>query len=178
MTKRFKLLSLVLACVLIFGTATTTFAAENPVNSTANNSTVVSENSDEKNTLNGDVQTVTITANGEASDIISLDDIKASPRAQGNTTYFMLGDTGSISNCGFTPKFRFRASGNPAAQVTFHITTAGGVNYSQGPMQADGLHYIDKQYVVAQSGGTWTFTASVTSGVNNGEIVCWVEQIY
>ena len=41
-----------------------------------------------------------------------------------------------------------------------------------------GLHYIDKQYVVAQSGGTWTFTASVTSGVNNGEIVCWVEQIY
>lgn len=178
MTKHFKLLSLLLACVLIFGTSTITFAAENPVNSTANNSTTFLENSNKENTLDGDVRTVTVTANGESSDIISLDNIKAIHRAQGNTTYFMLGNTGYISNCGFTPKFRFRASGNPAAQVTFHITTAGGTSYSQGPMQADGLHYIDKQYVVAQSGGTWSFTASVTSGVNNGEIVCSVEQIY
>ena len=66
MTKHFKLLSLLLACVLIFGTSTITFAAENPVNSTANNSTTFLENSNKENTLDGDVRTVTVTANGES----------------------------------------------------------------------------------------------------------------
>ena len=164
MTKRFKCLSFVLACVLYFSMSTTVFAAEPTEDVSQNN-------------LNGKVIEVNVPADGNT---YGMNDVGAIvPMAQGNTTTFRLGQTGYISNCGLTPKFRFTATGGSSnTQVRFYITTSGGVNYTQGDIRANGIQSIEKQYAVFNGGGSWQFTASVVSGTNNGNIMCTVTQTY
>lgn len=179
MIKR-KALCMALTCIMALGTATTAFAAEKTDDSAVSTPQVV-ECSDESNATMGEEMTFTIPANGETSEIITLgdDSSEITPFKQGERVSFRLGETGHLSNCGLTPKFRFRASGGSSdTLVKFHITTAGGSEYTQGNVRADGSQYIDKQYVVINGGGTWSFTASVVSGPNNGNITCSVEQIY
>ncbi len=164
MTKRFKCLSLVLACVLCLFMGTTAFAAEPTTD-------------DSQNNLNGEVIEVTVPADGNTYGVDENGSIV--PMAQGNSTTFKLGETGYISNCGLTPKFKFTATGGSSnTMVRFYITTSGGVNYTQGDIKANGSQYIEKQYIVANGGGSWQFTASVVSGTNNGNIVCTVTQTY
>lgn len=165
MTRRFKGLSILLACVLTLCMGTTAFAASTPTDENPQNS------------LPGEIIEVTVPADGNTYGMD--DDGFIVPMAQGNVATFKLGSTGYISNCGFNPKFKFTARGGSSnTTVKFYITTSGGVNYTQGDIKADGSQYIEKQYVVFNGGGTWAFTASVVSGENNGNITCTVTQTY
>ncbi len=164
MTKKFKCLSFVLACLLCLGMATTAFAAELPIE-------------DSQNASNGKIIEVTVPADGTTYGLEA--DGSITPRAQGNSTTFRLGESGYISNCGFSPKFKFTATGGSSdTLVRFHITTSGGINYTQGDIKANGSQYIEKKYIVYNGGGSWQFTASVVSGSNNGNIKCTVTQTY
>ena len=155
MTKLFKPFSLILACVLVFGSAKTAFATED-------SATLVSEDSNSAN-----------------SEVVTLDETSITPFRNGDKVTFKLGNTGYIQNCGNRPKFRFRASGGSSnTLIKFHITTSGGTEYTQGNIKADGSQYIDKQYVVLNGKGTWSFSATIVSGTNNGKITCSVEQVY
>ncbi len=114
----------------------------------------------------------------EKGEIFEITD-SIDPLSQGDEVSFDLGNSGYISNCGFTPKFKMWVTGGTSStQITFNITTAGGVNYTQGPVKADGSSWVEKQYYVYNGGGTWKFTAHVSGGTNPGGLVCHVRQIY
>lgn len=175
-----KALFMALTCTMVLGATTTAFAAENTGDSVLSSYEAL-ECSDESNATVEDGMTFIIPANGETSDIITLSNSspEISPFKNGEKVSFRLGETGYMSNCGFNPKFRFRASGGSAdTLIKFHITTAGGTAYSQGNIKANNSQYMDKQYVVVNGKGTWSFTASIVSGPNSGNITCSVEQIY
>lgn len=68
------------------------------------------------------------------------------------------------------------ATGGGNTKVVFTIRTAGGVNYTQGPVTANGL-IITKRYSVFKGSGEWKFSAYIESGTDTGNIVCHVKQI-
>ncbi len=144
-----KILSLVLACVLAFASTSTVFAAEP--------ATEVS-----------DVQEIPVVFE-DADDGIAQHSV-------GGSTTFNLGQSGSISNCGTSPKFQMWATGGNGTKVVFNIKTSGGVSYTQGPVSANGS-VITKSYLVFKGSGSWTFSAYIESGPDTGNIVCHVKQI-
>ena len=157
-----KLLSLALACVLTFGCATTAFAAEsNPEDVNNNEYTVVEQEIPVVFEGTGD--------EGNASIV---------PMAQGDQEDFRLGSIGYLSNCGRTPKFKcWVTGGSSSTQVMFRFKTGGGVNYGPfGPVTADGSEALYKSFIVFDSDDAWEFTAFVSSGPNNGNLVCHVQQ--
>ena len=147
-----------LVCVMMLTCATTAFAAE-PSDSFDNNSFTIVE------------QELPVEIESDGSIM---------PLQQNDQVDFQLGKIGYMSNCGFTPKFKCWVTGGSAStQVKFTIKTGGGVTYGPfGPLKADGSNYLDKPFVVYNSSGVWQFTATVTSGENNGNLVCHVVQYY
>lgn len=153
----FKVLSFALALVLMLGCSVPAFAAEVPATETP-------------------VEVV------ESPDAVVLENTEASasPRMNGDHITFKVGSIGYMSNCGFTPKFKVWVTGGDAnTQVAIYFKTAGGIQYGPfGPVKANGSNYLEKPFVVYNSGGAWQFTAVVTSGNNNGNLTVHVQQIY
>lgn len=159
MKKLSKVLSLALACVMLLGCATTAFAAE----ATETEPTAVA--GDEN------LQDIPVVIEGSAT---------VSPLQQNDQVNFALGSIGYMSNCGNAPKFKCWVTGGDAnTQVKFEFVTGGGVSYGPfGPVKADGSNYLDKPFVVFNGSGVWQFKAYVSSGTNNGNLVCHVLQYY
>ncbi|MCI9038712.1 MAG: hypothetical protein HFJ29_02345 [Clostridia bacterium] len=155
-----KFVSLLLVCFMVLGCTATAFAAEPDVPSDTS-STAVEEN----------IQEIPIVFEGNSV---------ATPFSQGERVDFALGSIGYMSNCGFLPKFKFWVTGGDAnTSVALNVVTGGGVKYGPfGPVKANGSTYIEKQFVVYNGSGVWQFTAQVTSGNNNGKLVCHIEQTY
>ena len=165
MKKHSKVLSLLLACIMLVGTfSTVAFAAETP---NANVATTTSEE-------------FGMEGYQEIPVVFAVDPSTASPNAQGDRTTFRLGSIGYMSNCGFTPKFRITATGGTSTtQIKWEVITAGGQSYGPfGPITADGTMYSEKQFAVFNGTGTWQFKAYVSSGPNTGNIYITVEQVY
>ena len=154
-----KILSLALACFMLLGSYTTAFAAE-------------TTNTEYDNTQFTVVEEKPIAADGVTEFIM--------PLAQNDRQDFSLGSIGYMSNCGNTPKFKcWVTGGSSSTQVKFSFKTGGGVSYGPfGPVKADGSNYLNKSFIVANGSGVWQFTATVTSGNNNGNLVCHVVQYY
>lgn len=154
----FKALSFVLALVLMLGCSVSAFAAEIPATEIP-----VEVNESQKNAV-----------------VLENSETTVSPRMNGDYITFKVGNIGYMSSCGFTPKFKIWVTGGDAnTQVAIHIKTAGGIQYGPfGPVKANGSNYLEKPFVVYNSGGAWQFTAAVTSGTNNGNLTVHVQQIY
>lgn len=156
-----KVLSLALACVMMLGCATTAFAAEatpDPEKVNAEFSVVEQE--------------IPVVVEGSESGIV--------PMTQGDQVNFRLGSVGYMSNCGNMPKFKcWVTGGSSSTKVMFEFVTGGDVKYGPfGPVNADGSNYLDKPFVVFNGSGVWQFKAYVSSGENNGNLVCHVLQYY
>lgn len=154
-----KILSLALACMMLLGCATTAFAAEpDPAEFDNTQYTVVEE--------------APVVPEGATEIVV--------PIAQNDRVDFKLGNIGYMSNCGNMPKFKcWVTGGSSSTQVKFEFVTGGGVSYGPfGPVKADGSNYLDKPFVVFNGSGVWQFKATVTSGNNNGNLVCHVLQYY
>ena len=101
------------------------------------------------------------------------------PMSKGDEITFPLGSTGYISNAGNYPKFEMWVTGGDAStQVKFDIVSSGGSKYGPfGPVPADGSQGWYFTHAAIVGGGAWTFTAHVTSGTNNGNLICHVKQV-
>ena len=157
---RTKILSLAIACIMLLGCATTAFAAE-------------TDNSFKADNTQFEIVEETPVVPAGANEIII-------PLSQNDQADFKLGSVGYMSNCGFSPKFKcWVTGGSSSTQVKFSFKTGGGVSYGPfGPVKADGSNYLNKPFTVFNSNGVWQFTATVTSGENNGNLYCHVLQYY
>ena len=158
-----KLLSVALACVLTLGCASTAFAAESNPEEVNQEYTVVE-------------QEIPVVFEGSVGE----SDYGIVPMVQGDQEDFRLGSIGYLSDCGNFPKFKcWVTGGTSATKVMFNFKTGGGVDYGPfGPVNADGSNYLDKPFAVFDGEGAWEFTAYVSSGPNNGNLVCHVQQYY
>lgn len=150
-----KVFSMLLALSMIFCQSMPTFAAE-----TSDNSKVSQIATDES--------VVVTPTSGE--EIVT--------RSKGDSISFPLGSTGYISNAGNYPRFEMWVTGGDAStQVKFDIVSSGGTHYGPyGPVPADGSTGWYFTHAAIVGGGSWQFTAHVTSGTNNGNLVCHVQQ--
>lgn len=157
MKAKVKLFSVLMALVMVFGQAMPVFAAE------------ASDNS-----------AVTQIAIDESAVVEPVSATGVVPMSQGDEYNFRLGEVGYISNAGHMPRFEMWVTGGSAStQVKFEIQSSGGTHYGPfGPLPADGSKGYSFQTFAAVSGGTWSFTATVTSGSNPGNLVCHVKQVY
>lgn len=157
-----KLFSLALAGIMLLGCATTVSAAE-PVSEDVNNESYVVE------------QQIPVVFEGIEND----DGSGAVTRVRGDQVDFRLGSIGYLSDCGNFPTFRCWVTGGSAdTKVMFNFTTAGGIDYGPfGSVCGDGSTYLDKPFVVYDGNGAWMFTAYVSAGPNDGNLVCHVSQI-
>lgn len=162
-----KILSLALVGIMTLGCATTAFAAESKVES----STVAASETD-----NSEFTIV----EQEIPVVVETSDSSIVPMKQGEQADFQLGSVGYMSNCGFTPKFKCWVTGGSSnTKVMFEFITGGSQKYGPfGPVNGDGSNYLDKPFVVFNSTGAWQFKAYVSSGPNNGNLVCHVQQYY
>lgn len=156
---RTKILSLALVCIMVLGCATTASATE-------------IDSAEFDNTQFTVVEESPVVPDGAIEFII--------PLAQNDEETFKLGSIGHMSHCGNMPKFKCWVTGGSSdTQVKFNFRTGGGVSYGPfGPVKADGSNYLDKPFAVINGSGVWEFTANVTSGENNGNLVCHVLQYY
>ena len=162
-----KILSLALVGVMTLGCATTAFAAEPKADATTE---VVSEADNNEFTI----------VEQEVPVVVESNDEGIVPMKQGDEITFPLGSVGYMSNCGFTPKFKCWVTGGSAdTKVMFEFVTGGSQKYGHfGPVNGNGSNYLDKPFVVFNSTGAWQFKAYVSSGPNNGNLVCHVQQYY
>lgn len=162
MKKITKLISLALAVVMsICASATISFAEE------VDNDSAVTTQSELQTTTEDFIPIVFETDSTNA----------VTPYAQGQIAAFRPGYSATMTDTGLIPKFKFWAGGNPDAQVVFVIKAPNGDTYTQGPIPADVQYYIEKQYIMLVT-GTWTFSAYISSGSNNGKMICYVKQTY
>ncbi len=157
MKAKVKLFSVLMALAMVFGQAMPVFAAE-----ASDNSAVTQIAIDES----------AVAEPTSATEIV--------PMSQGDEITFRLGDVGYISNAGNMPRFEMWVTGgNASTQVKFEIQSSGGTHYGPyGPLPADGSQGYSFQTFAIVGGGTWSFTASVTSGTNPGNLICHVKQVY
>ena len=162
-----KILSLALVGVITLGGATIAFADEPKADATTE---FVSETDNNEFTI----------VEQEVPVVVESNDEGIAPMKQGDEIKFSLGSIGYMSNCGRTPKFRcWVTGGTSSTKVMFRFKTGGGVNYGPfGSVNADGSNYLDKPFIVFDSNDAWEFTAFVSSGPNNGNLVCHVQQYY
>ena len=158
-----KILSIALAFVVAFSCATTAFAAEFTTEDINNEFNIVE-------------QQIPVVFEGT----ISRGNTSIIPMAITDQVNFQLGSIGYLSNCGFTPKFKCWVTGGTSeTKVMFNFKTGGGWNWGPfGPVKADGSSYLDKPFHVLDKNDAWEFTAFVSSGPNNGNLVCHVLQYY
>lgn len=162
-----KILPLALVGVMTLGCVTTAFATEPETATTAE---VVADT---------DNNTFTIVKQ-EIPVVVESKDKGVTPLKQGDEISFSLGSVGYMSNCGFTPKFKCWVTGGGSdTKVVFEFVTGGSKKYGPfGPVNGDGSNYLNKPFTVFNNTGAWQFKAYVSSGPNNGNLVCHVRQYY
>lgn len=114
----------------------------------------------------------------ESYRIIRSSDDGVEPMSVGQEKTFRIGEPAYLDNCGNNPKFEMWVTGGSKSdQVMFNLVSSGGTKYGPcGPVSGDGSDGWRFQRAVIVGGGSWQFTAYISSG-SAANLVCHVKQV-